>query len=191
MATYPATPTPSQGISLESEYQTAIAGPYPGGQTVAVAMRQYPLLTVSWGYKYLTASERESILDFIKSQRGQAGVFVWRDWNLSAWTRLYVGTATASQTVFDLPFSSGTGIVIRKNGTTLTLTTHYTISLGTGTAGRDKLTLVTGATLGDIIEADASGNLVVNARLTSDSMPFTEQEAGFWSLGPVEIREVR
>lgn len=61
-------------------------------------------------------------------------------------------TATASQTEFSItfPFLEDTDIVVYQNSTLLTLTTDYTLA-GAGTASGGTLTLVTGATVNDII----------------------------------------
>ena len=61
-------------------------------------------------------------------------------------------TATASQTVFTIPFEffSNADLVVYQNTTLKTLTTHYTAT-GAGVTGGGTLTLVTGATAGDII----------------------------------------
>jgi hypothetical protein len=61
-------------------------------------------------------------------------------------------TATASQTVFAIPFEffSNSDLAVYQNSTLKTLTTHYTVT-GAGVTGGGSLTLVTGATVGDII----------------------------------------
>lgn len=61
-------------------------------------------------------------------------------------------TATASQTVFTIPFEffSNADLVVYQNTTLKTLTTHYTAT-GAGVTGGGTLTLVTGATAGDVI----------------------------------------
>lgn len=61
-------------------------------------------------------------------------------------------TATASQTAFAVPFEfqANAQIKVYKNGTLLTLTTHYTLT-GAGVEGGGTLTLVTGAALNDDI----------------------------------------
>jgi hypothetical protein len=61
-------------------------------------------------------------------------------------------TATASQTVFSVPFEffSNVDLLVYQNSTLKTLTTHYTVT-GAGVTGGGSITLVTGATVSDII----------------------------------------
>jgi len=61
-------------------------------------------------------------------------------------------TATSGQTVFSIPFEffSNSDIAVYQNAVLKTLTTHYTLT-GAGVTGGGSLTLVTGATVGDII----------------------------------------
>jgi hypothetical protein len=61
-------------------------------------------------------------------------------------------TATASQTVFSVPFEffSNADLLVYQNSTLKTLTTHYTVT-GAGVTGGGSITLVTGATAGDVI----------------------------------------
>jgi len=61
-------------------------------------------------------------------------------------------TATAGQTVFSIPFEffSNSDIAVYQNSVLKTLTTHYTLT-GAGVTGGGSLTLVTGATVGDVI----------------------------------------
>jgi len=61
-------------------------------------------------------------------------------------------TATSGQTVFSVPFEffSNSDLVVYQNTTLKTLTTHYTVT-GAGVTGGGSITLVTGATAGDVI----------------------------------------
>jgi len=61
-------------------------------------------------------------------------------------------TATSGQTVFSVPFEffENADLKVYKNSTLLTLTTHYTVT-GAGVTGGGSVTLVAGATAGDIL----------------------------------------
>jgi hypothetical protein len=61
-------------------------------------------------------------------------------------------TATSGQTVFTVSFEffENADLKVYKNSTLLTLTTHYTVT-GAGVTGGGSITLVTGATAGDIL----------------------------------------
>ena len=61
-------------------------------------------------------------------------------------------TATSGQTVFSVPFEffENADLKVYKNSTLLTLTTHYTVT-GAGVTGGGSITLVTGATAGDVL----------------------------------------
>ena len=60
-------------------------------------------------------------------------------------------TATSGQTAFTVPFEffDNTDLNVYINDTLQTLTTHYTVTGGSGSTG--SITLVTGATAGDIV----------------------------------------
>jgi len=61
-------------------------------------------------------------------------------------------TATSGQTVFTVSFEffENADLKVYKNSTLLTLTTHYTVT-GAGVTGGGSITLVTGATAGDVL----------------------------------------
>ena len=61
-------------------------------------------------------------------------------------------TATASQTVFTVPFEflANADLAVYVNGTLKTLTTDYTLT-GSNTTGGGSLTFVTGRTAGEIV----------------------------------------
>lgn len=61
-------------------------------------------------------------------------------------------TATSGQTVFTVPFEffENSDLKVYKNATLLTLTTNYTVT-GAGVTGGGSITLVSGATAGDIL----------------------------------------
>ena len=61
-------------------------------------------------------------------------------------------TATASQTVFTVPFEffANADLKVYQNSTLKTITTHYTVT-GAGVTGGGTVTFVTGATLNDVI----------------------------------------
>jgi len=61
-------------------------------------------------------------------------------------------TATSGQTVFTVPFEffENSDLKVYKNSTLLTLTTNYTVT-GAGVTGGGSITLVSGATAGDIV----------------------------------------
>ena len=84
---------------------------------------------------------------------------------LSGSARYSQYTATASQTTFTYDFEINTDaeIKVQQNDTTLTLTTHYTVTdVGSSTGGT--VVLVTGATLNDIITL--TGNTLVKRTTT-------------------------
>jgi hypothetical protein len=189
MPVYPSTPVPSEGIEWSQEYLSAIAGPYPNGSTVGLALRSYPLMRYKFGYKYISTAEMQTVAAFFRSMRGQAGTFVFKDWWTLEWSGVYVATGSGGILIFDLPSISTTSLVLRKDGTALANPADYTLGLGTGANGCDRVTLAANAN-GHILEADFAGQVVLpSARLTVDALPFTEGEAGNWSCAAVEILE--
>jgi hypothetical protein len=84
-----------------------------------------------------------------------AGTFTLFD-NARYVSSLQFGTGTGSTTTFTLPAKATSGLVIKKNGVTQTLGTHYAISVGTGADGEDQITFVTAPALNDVLAFTAT-----------------------------------
>lgn len=88
-------------------------------------------------------------------------------------------TATASQTVFTVPFEflANADLAVYVNGTLKTLTTDYTLT-GANTTGGGTLTFVTGRTAGDIV------TILGNLAYSRDTNKYTK-----YGLLPAEVLE--
>ena len=88
-------------------------------------------------------------------------------------------TATASQTVFTVPFEflANADLAVYVNGTLKTLTTDYTLT-GANTTGGGTLTFVTGRTAGDIV------TILSNLAYSRDTNKYTR-----YGLLPAEVLE--
>lgn len=88
-------------------------------------------------------------------------------------------TATASQTVFTVPFEflANADLAVYVNGTLKTLTTDYTLT-GANTTGGGSLTFVTGRTAGDIV------TILGNLAYSRDTNKYTK-----YGLLPAEVLE--
>ena len=88
-------------------------------------------------------------------------------------------TATASQTVFTVPFEflANADLAVYVNGTLKTLTTDYTLT-GANTTGGGTLTFVTGRTAGDIV------TILSNLAYSRDTNKYTK-----YGLLPAEVLE--
>lgn len=88
-------------------------------------------------------------------------------------------TATASQTVFSVPFEflANADLAVYVNGTLKTLTTDYTLT-GANTTGGGSLTFVTGRTAGDIV------TILSNLAYSRDTNKYTK-----YGLLPAEVLE--
>jgi len=88
-------------------------------------------------------------------------------------------TATASQTVFTVPFEflANADLAVYVNGTLKTLTTDYTLT-GANTTGGGSLTFVTGRTAGDIV------TILSNLAYSRDTNKYTK-----YGLLPAEVLE--
>jgi hypothetical protein len=69
---------------------------------------------------------------------------------------LQFGVGNGTTTIFTLPAKSTVGLIIKKNGVTQTITTNYTVSVGTGTDGEDQVTFVVAPALNDVLTFSAT-----------------------------------
>lgn len=185
--TYPSTPLPAAGYTLQDGYATIVAGPYLSGRTVAQAARQYPLFRAILTYgPWLSESDLQPILLLHRNVRGRAGTFTFFEFQAAQWTKLYVGVGDAGTTVFDLPFKLGTSITYYVAG----VSTAGTYSEGTGTDGRSRVTFSPAPAAGALIEVTASCQRAATCRFTSDLIAFQRLSAGRAEM-QVEIEETR
>lgn len=194
---YPDTPLPSEGYSSGDEYLTLVSGPYASGRSVVGKARELPIFRASLSYPKMPAASLEPIVTLFRNCQGRYGTFAFFDFaghDTSPvgvqWEDLYVGVGTGSTYTFDLPMKSTTSPYLYVNGVLKYNTVDYTLYSGTGTDGRDKITLVVAPTAGHIIELTAVGRRAVQARFTSDRLSVVKYAAGLVEAS-VEVEEAR
>ncbi len=177
MANYPETIVPTVPYDTSDEYLTIESGEYDSGSKVVSLGRVYPLYRARLRYNTNYWSLYTALYQFFRDCRGKYGTFTFTDFNGwdsvpigIQWPKLYVGVLDGATLIYDLPYKSGSSYEIYRNGSLLTVTTDYAIGAGTGTDGRDKITLVAAGTAGHILEAKAIGRRVVNARFNIDTI---------------------
>ena len=93
-----------------------------------------------------------------------------------------VGTGTGATVTFTLPAKLTSGVVIKKNGVTQTLTTNYTLQIGLGADGEDQVTFVVAPLLADLITFTAAlGRRRHITWYTTTEIEETPVEANIWS----------
>lgn len=193
--TYPTTPLPDAGYTSGEVYGVSEL-PYPSGRTCRVKTRKYGLLVARMRYSVATEANIATIMTLRANVGGPFGRFTFVDfsnWDGSpaglAWTNLFVGIGTGSQTVFDLPLASTYNPYLYVDGTLKYNPTHYSLGSGTGTDGRDKVTFVTAPALNSVITISATGKRTVYARFASEPMLPARYAAGIVSLDVSIVEE--
>ena len=161
MAVYPESPEPVYPLVVRARWDNIIS-PTESGPRQARARRLYALYDVTAQYQALSISELQTLYDFWMARKGDFEPFYVFDLSLLAGVvtghdGLYVGTKDGSTTTYDLPGRSTTSLVMYNNGSTMTLTTDYTVSIGTGEGSADQITLTAAGTAGDVLTCDFNG----------------------------------
>lgn len=186
---YPSTPVPDAGYT-SGEIFGVTELPYPSGRTCRVKTRKYGLFAAQLRYSVAREADIAAIMTLLANSGGSFGRFTFTDfsnWDGSphpglAWTNLFVGIGTGSQTVFDLPLKSTYNPYLYVNGTLVYNTDQYTLGSGTGTDGRDKATFGTAPTAGAILTLNATGKRTVYARFASEPVLPVRYAAGLVGL---------
>jgi len=186
MSLYPTTPLPNGIVNWNSLRPVTISKFI--GRVVSRADCDFDLVTMDFTYLFASWSEAKTVLNFWNTVGGANGVFTFRDFTSRAWDALFVAVATAGQTVFDLPVTSGVGHVVYVNGTP----GSPTIGAGTGTEGRDKATFGSGLTAGQIVTLDiTSGLRTAYARFDLQAFPWQDPVGDYFLSGQIRLAEVR
>jgi hypothetical protein len=99
------------------------------------------------------------------------------------------GTGDGATVTFTLPAKLTSGVVIKKNGTTQTLTTNYTLQIGLGPDGEDQVTFVVAPAGGAVLAYRAAlGRRRHITWYTTVEIEETPVEANIWSFS-VAIEE--
>jgi len=175
MATYPETsPTPNYPLVVTPRWDT-IVSKMDGGAEQRRQKTLFPVYDVQVQYAALTNSEARTLWNFFMARRGRYEAFYIFDLTLlGSQTYSHVGqfcgVGDGATDTFDLPGRSTSSQAIYLDGALQTLTTHYTISAGTGTSGADQIVFVAAPADGAVITADFSGFLRMRVRFADDTL---------------------
>lgn len=185
MSVFPESIPPAIPYIWTPKYLTKIGGPYETPVLDARIVWPYPVMvtTLNWPKRTFPSTDYAALYDFFIACRGRAIPFKFYDfneWKKSPvgiqWNHVYVCVRNGTTNTYDLPGKNMTSIQVYDNATgPLTLTTHYTISSGTGTDGCDTITFVgaySGGTAGHTVTVSFVGRLGMNVHWTADEMPF-------------------
>jgi hypothetical protein len=198
MTAFPETIPPNVPYTWSPRFNTKIGGPYETPVLDARIVWPYPQMTVNltWPKRVLPSTDYVALYDFFIAMRGKATAFTFFDFNQwksspvgIQWNHVYTCVRDGIATVYDLPGKNMTSIAVYDNATLLTLTTDYTVSAGTGTDGRDKITFVTTGTVGHTVTVSFVGRRAMKAHFIADEMPFDTFYASLQAKG-MAIEEV-
>lgn len=102
------------------------------------------------------SAEADVLFNFLRARKGSFEPFLFTFPYERSYEKEWVGVGNGSATVWRLPFKSVDAYNIYVDGVLKTVTTHYTISIGTGLGGSDVLTMVTPPAAGAVVTADAT-----------------------------------
>jgi hypothetical protein len=175
MATFPeSSPTPNYPLIVTPRWDT-IVSKMDGGAEQRRQKTLFPVYDVKVVYDALSNSEARTLWNFFMARRGRYEAFYIYDMALLAGSAFdhdgqFVGSGDGVTDTFDLPGRSTSSQTIYVDGAAQTLTTHYTISAGTGVSGADQVVFVTAPTDGTVITADFTGFLRMRVRFAEDTL---------------------
>lgn len=125
----------------------------------------YPRRLITLQYNNIEDVELMTLLEFYKARYGgyQAFTFHYPSVMSDYYVKEYVAVADGSNTVYNLPFASATGITLYNNSTPFN-GGDWTLGVGSGLDGMSNATFNVAPTLGTIITATFTGPLSVRAR---------------------------
>ena len=201
MAKFPETPKFSYSYGLTKQFKTLI-NEMDGGNEVRRRLLRFPKRSVSLIYPELTKANRDILSDWFQTYYGAYGdssgtLFYFFDQTLRHWTDEYVGVGTGAADTFDLhskTTTAGATLKIFLDGVLKTVTTHYTISTGSGSEGADQVVFVSAPGAGVLITSDFNGYLRIKARFADDG--FQEVIEKFSGANPlfkvqINLKEVQ
>lgn len=175
MAAFPEDFAPLLDEEVAQEYLTIISKGYDAGSSYSRPGRQYPLYSFSFKAPLLDWSQYNNLWDFYSARKGSSGTFTFYDWNGwdsspvgIRWPKLYVGVGNGSTTAWELPMKSSSSGTAYVNGSSAS----GSLSLGTGTDGRDVFTFSVAPVTDGIIEWQATGRAGFNCRFGNDKIAF-------------------
>lgn len=174
MATYPEDPAPIYPLIVTPRWDTIISR-MDGGAEQRRQKTLFPLYDVEVRYDALANADARTLYEFFMARKGRYEAFYIYDLGLLAGEAFahsaqFVGSGDGSTDTFDLPGRSTSNQTIYVDGAEQTLSTHYTISSGTGVSGADQVMFVTAPADGAVITADFTGFLRMRCRFADDTL---------------------
>ena len=174
MATFPESPIPNYPLTVTPRWDTVVSR-MDGGAEQRRQKTFFPRYDVQVKYTGLNNADLQILWAFYMARKGRLEAFYIYDLALLAseafaHSAQFVGYGDGSTTTFDLPGRSTSSQTIYKDASAQTLTTHYTISIGTGDSSADQVVFVTAPTAGEVITADFAGFLRMRVRFAEDQL---------------------
>jgi hypothetical protein len=176
MAVYPeSSPDPTYPLIVTPRWSTLV-NKYDSGVEQRRQKSLYPVFDCEVNYPPMPRADANTIVQFFNARKGMAESFYIFDLALlesDAFSHegLFVDTGDGSTVTFDIPGRSTSSLVLYQNGSARTLTTHYTISVGTGEGNADQVTMVTAPAVGDMLSCDFEGYARYKVRFAEDKLP--------------------
>lgn len=191
---FPNLPGINIAVTRRPEWMTEVKEAL-NGQETAIAQRAWPRWHYTLQFEVLRSmqgqTERQQLEAFFNKHRGRADDFLFVDIEDSAVVDQAFGTGNGSATLFQLarpigdwlepvwaPFTSPAP-VIKINGATQTVTTHYTI----GTRGQVQFT--TAPANGALLTW--TGSYYMRVRFADDALELERFLQGLWKSAKVEL----
>jgi hypothetical protein len=185
---------PTVAISARTWTQSASVSKTPlrDGSVLRIKQRAEQLMTVTVKHNLLLAATTAALLAFHRACSGSLTEFTYLDALRRVWNDLYVGTGDGATHAFDLPGVAGIAgsWVVYVAGVLQTVSTDYSVSAGTGTDGRDVLTMVGHVPAGDRISATLDGRRAVFCIFAADDLGFDETTYGRDVMAAIRLQEV-
>ncbi len=183
----PTTDAPVGGMTIRTGFTTQVVTSRSGReQRRKLVSQPRHGFTIRWEKTENSAARTDTLYAHHVDRGGAFLPFLY--FHLDAqptWTAIAVGTATAAQTVIDLPSRNATGLTVYLNG----VAKAGTFTARGGAQGRDRFVLTVAATGGENITATWTGQRLFVVRYVSDLLEYSAFEAALRSVG-VELLEV-
>jgi hypothetical protein len=189
MALYPATPVPQYPHEISEVWKTTITA-FDGTNEQRRQKQLFPKYDMNIVYNTLTTAEFELIWDFYRARRGAYDAFYVYLRDVDDFDGLGVGVGDGAEDTFDLPGKSTSSQKIYLNGVEQTVTTHYSISAGTGNEAADQVVFVTAPGANVLITCDFAGYFRNRCRFAEDKLTRTQFVLAAYSTG-IQLKGLR
>lgn len=177
---------PREGWEISPAWSTQIVSGRAGTEQRRQlwTLPRHRITGMSWSNLENASTKLDALYAFYMARKGSLEAFVLFDFDAyRTWTKAYVATGTGALATFDLPAKSGTSYSIYVNGVLQTVTTHYTITAGAGSNGRDRIVFTFNPALGHIIEATFTGQRAFVVRFAEDNMSYRAFSVRLYEVG--------